>query len=74
MEIKIRRIKRAWAFCETDVAHGKTQFELSIDTRIAPVPIKFWLCPNCITQIPIQINSEISRLRSEIIKEKGNVK
>jgi hypothetical protein len=68
MKLTIRKIKRAWAYCDTNEEHGKTQFELTIQPNHAQT-IKVWLCQNCIAEISSQINTEITRIWSELNKD-----
>ena len=45
MEIKIRKLKRAWAYCEVNHKHGKTPYEFGV--KIGDSKFKAWLCADC---------------------------
>ncbi len=72
MKIKIRKIKRAWAYCNNDTTHGKTQFELTITDNENYNRFTIWLCQNCIVDFRTQFDNEITRLYNEI-KDEGKI-
>ena len=77
MKVCIRRIKRAWAYCDTDATHGMTPFELTLETNDSAV-LKVWLCQRCLANIPGQFQSaaddEYRREMSRRLKEAEEVK
>lgn len=61
MKIKLRQIKIAYEYCDTDKAHGKAPFELTIESQHMSC-LKIWLCQDCIAKIPDQLSEARHRL------------
>lgn len=63
MEVKIRKLKRAWAYCNQDNSHGQTQYELIIKSDNNIYPLKTWLCPNCLIEFKNKIDNSIGEIK-----------
>jgi hypothetical protein len=46
MKVTTRKLKQTWAYCDTDINHGKTPIELTI--KIGDKVLKVWLCESCL--------------------------
>ncbi len=69
MKVEIRKIKRAWAYCDTDPKHGKTPYELIVKSDNSIQPFRDWLCQECLVDFRQQFDREICKLRDSMEKK-----
>lgn len=50
MKVTIRTLKKAWAKCDGDYAHGITPYELIIVGKWGTI-VEVWLCKKCLTAL-----------------------
>ena len=62
MTITLKKLKRAWAFCQEDNSHGKTPFQLSISFVLSD-GLKVWLCQDCLVDFRTQFDDAVTRIR-----------
>jgi len=58
--IKIRTLKRPWAYCATDNSHGKAKHELIIE--IGYWKQRWWLCDNCLNELQLELERKVAEV------------
>jgi hypothetical protein len=58
--VKIRTLKRPWAYCQNDSEHGKNTRELII--TIGDYKRNWWLCDDCLNELQLEMECKVAEV------------